>query len=73
MTILEQIESGRNNHFLLFFVWNEIRKGKSVKKQSLNDSASQWTSLMTVSTHRPHRENASLLTSPKRFQMTLPS
>jgi hypothetical protein len=30
------------------------QKGKSVKKQSLNDSASQWTSLMTVPTHRPH-------------------
>ncbi len=41
-----------------------------VKKQSPNDSASQWTSLMTVSTHQPHQENASLLTSPKRFQMT---
>ncbi len=26
-------------------------QGKSVKKQSPNDSASQWTSLMTVSTH----------------------
>ena len=29
-------------------------KRKSVKKKSQNDSASQWTSLMTVSTHQPH-------------------
>jgi hypothetical protein len=28
--------------------------GKSVEKQSPNDSASQWTSLMTASTHQPH-------------------
>jgi hypothetical protein len=30
------------------------KEGKSVKKTSTNDFVTQWTSLMTVSTHQPH-------------------
>jgi hypothetical protein len=31
-----------------------LNNGKSVKKPSPNDFVTQWTSLMTVSTHQPH-------------------